>query len=181
MAQTTDVLPVKFFVAILFRLPEALVQGKHALISRWGKIDYDGHDYLFDVTDYYEPEMGSPLYRRIVSFEELMTPTLLVDMKIACNQVERMLAQNGARIINLDAGYIDHHKVVLASAKGAGHKIYLDHGIWADLACRFKGGVFQPFEWSFPDFRELRYQKDLSDIRTIYLEQLKDWRINNPQ
>jgi hypothetical protein len=83
---------------------------------------------------------------------------------------------NGKRVVNLDAGYLDHNKVILASAKEAGQKVYLDKGIYADLAGRYKNGKYQPFEWSFPDFKDGRYDQELCEIRAIYLRQFKMWR-----
>ena len=107
-----------------------------------------------------------------VPFENLAEPTMLVDMKLACNEIENQLAAGGKRSVNCDAGYLDHNKVVLASAKEAGQKIYLDKGIYADLAGRYKAGKYQPFEWSFPDFKDGRYDKELLEIRKKYMEQV---------
>ncbi len=167
---------MKYFAAILFRTPEALDAGKQAIIAAWGVLDFEGGDHHFDVTTYYEPEMGNPLYRRLVSFEALMPPTFLAKMKLCCNEIEDALARDGKRIVNLDAGYLDHNKVVLASAKGAGQKIYLDNGIYADFVGRYKSGRYQPFDWTFPDFRDGRYDQELLAIRRIYLEQMRTWR-----
>ena len=176
MAHTQAPFPLKYFVAILFHTPDALAQGKAALTATWGALDFEGADHVFDVTAYYAPEMGAPLFRRIVSFAALMPPTLLVDMKLRCNDLEDALAQAGKRIVNLDAGYLDHNKAVFASAKEAGQKIYLDRGIYADFIGRYQGGRYQPFDWTFPDFRDGRYDRELLAIRKIYLQQMQVWR-----
>ncbi len=176
MAPTQVPEPLKYFVAILFPTSEALAAGKQELSALWGAFDFEGQDHLFDMTDYYEPEMGAPLYRRLVAFEELMPPTALVEMKLRCNRIEESLANDGKRIVNLDAGYLDHNKVVLASAKGFGQKIYLDKGIYADFVGRYKHGRYQPFDWTFPDFKDGRYDKELLTIRQIYLQQMREWR-----
>ena len=176
MAQPDKPMPVKYFVAILFREPGSLSRAKEALTDRWGVIDFEGRDHLFDVTGYYEPEMGAPLYRRLLSFEQLHSPTLIVDMKLGCNAVESALADQGKRRVNIDAGYLDHNKFLLASAKEAGQKIYLDKGIYADLSGRYKGGKYRPFEWSFPDFKDGRYDEELIAIRSLYRQQLKKYR-----
>ena len=173
MASTLPPPAVKYFIAVLFKDAFALEQARPAFIRHWGPIDFEGTDHLFDVTDYYGPEMGTPLYRRLLSFENLAEPGLLVDMKLACNQIEDQLAVGGKRTVNCDAGYLDHNKVVLASAKEAGQKIYLDKGIYADLAGRYKAGKYQPFEWSFPDFKDGRYDRELLEIRSKYKEQMR--------
>jgi hypothetical protein len=176
MAQPENPMPVKYFVAVLFRDERDLSRAKEALTARWGSIDFEGRDHLFDITDYYEPEMGAPLYRRLLSFEHLYAPALLVEMKLGCNEMESALADEGKRRVNIDAGYLDHNKFLLASAKEAGQKIYLDRGIYADLSGRYKGGKYRPFEWSFPDFKDGRYDEDLLAIRDLYRQQLKKYR-----
>ena len=50
----------------LFGLPE--------VISPW---------LMFERTRYYEKEMGWPLYRRFVTFKELISPEELVDKKLS--------------------------------------------------------------------------------------------------
>ncbi|MBN1603335.1 MAG: DUF4416 family protein [Chitinispirillaceae bacterium] len=176
MAEPLPPFPVKFFIAALYCDSDALERAKTLLIAEWGRIDYFGQDRVFDVTGYYDEEMGSPQIRQIMTFETLQEPTLLVPMKIRCNELEKKCISEGKRVVNLDAGYLDHNKVILASAKEAGQKVYLDNGIYADLAGRYKSGKYQPFEWSFPDFKDGRYDQELCQIRSIYLRQLKEWR-----
>jgi len=165
---------VKYFIAVLYKDVSAFARARELFVAQWGTIDFEGADHVFDVTEYYEPEMGTPLIRRIVSFEKIADPTLLVPMKLACNTIETETCIDGKRTVNCDAGYLDHNKVLLASAKEAGQKIYLDKGICADLARRYKAGKYQPFEWSFPDFKDGRYDEELLAIRRLYLDQLKN-------
>ncbi len=173
MAKPKPPTPVKYFVAVLYGNDDFYRKALSELKDLWGNIDFEGAEHLFDVTEYYNPEMGSPLFRRIIAFEKLFLPTLIVDMKIECNRIEDALALNEKRTVNLDPGYLDHNKYLLASAKDAGQKIYLDKGIYADLAGRFKAGKYRPFEWSFPDFRDGRYDDELLAIRKIYMAQLR--------
>lgn len=176
MASPQPPVPVKIFVAVLYKEQTALEPARRLFTEHWGPIDFEGSDRLFNTTDYYEPEMGSPLYRKIVSFERLALPTVLVDMKLSCNAIEDRLRAGGGRTVNCDCGYLDHNKVVLASAKEAGQKIYIDKGIYADLSGRYKDGKYRPFEWSFPDFKDGRYDADLAIIRSVYLEKLRKQR-----
>lgn len=179
MATTLPPFPVKYFIAALFSDKEKFEAAEKSVEKLWGKIDFKGEDHLFDVTDYYLSEMGSPIYRRLISLEILREPGFIVEMKLKCNELELSLpGASGKRVVNLDAGFLDHNKVVLASAKEAGQKIYLDKGIYADLAGRYKSGHFQPFEWSFPDFKDFRYDKELLTIRKRYLVQLRERKSN---
>jgi len=176
MAYPSNPWPVKLFIAALYKEPAALDQARNIFINTWGPIDFEGVDRPFDATDYYEPEMGKPLVRRILSFERLASPSVLVDMKLSCNAIEEGLRENGSRTVNCDCGYLDHNKIVLASAKEAGQKIYVDKGIYADLSGRYKNGKYRPFEWSFPDFKDGRYDPDLARMRSEYLIRLKRYR-----
>jgi hypothetical protein len=176
MAAPQPPLPVKYFIALLFREAHYLDKARVFFIERWGEIDYEGVDHLFDVTDYYDDEMGTPLVRRLISFKNIAEPALLVAMKLECNVIEETMSAYGKRTVNCDAGYLDHNKVVLASAKEAGQKIYLDKGIYADLAGRYKEGAYRAFEWSFPDFKDGRYAEELIAMRSLYLLQMKTLR-----
>ena len=176
MAHPEPPLPVKYIVAVLFRSGERFDLARKELAGRWGSIDFEGVDHHFDVTGYYASELGAPLYRRLLAFERLYSPALIVDMKLGCNAIEDALAVDGKRIVNLDPGYLDHNKYLLASAKEAGQKVYLDKGIYADLSGRYKAGRYRPFEWSFPDFRDGRYDEELLAIRRLYMRQVRVWR-----
>jgi len=126
------------------------------------------------LTDYYESEMGANLFRRLVAFESLRSPEALVEAKLACNRIENALAGPRGRRVNLDIGYLDHNKVVLASAKAAGQKIYLANGIYADLVARYAQDAISPFAWTFPDFKDGRYDAELAELRALYLRQRKE-------
>jgi len=171
MADTKGVAPVKYFVAVLYRDKERFDDAMRCLVERWGAADIIGPAREFDVTGYYQPEMGAPLFRVLASFEKLYDPMVIVEMKLECNEIERRLSVDDRRTVNLDAGYLDHNKVLLASAKEAGQKVYLGKGIYADLSGRYKEGRYRPFEWSFPDFRDGRYDGELLKMRSAYMKQ----------
>lgn len=187
MAACVDPPPVKYFMALLKskKMPSQILD---VLEHSWGPIEYQSQDYPFDQTDYYQEEMGSDLQRQIISFATLRSPEELAAAKVTCIELETTLSysplhsegatgqQSPKRTANLDIGYLDHNKIVLASVKGLGQKIYLSQGIYADLVARYGHGRYQPFEWTFPDFKDGRYDADLARIRQRYLEQLKEIR-----
>lgn len=173
MAEISLPSPVKLIIAVLWSNGVIREQILAELQTFWGIADYQGADHLFDVTDYYEPEMGSSLYRRLISFENLVQPDSLAGLKLKTNEIELRHVSSTGRLANLDIGYLDHNKLVLASAKAAGQKIYIGQGMYADLIARFGHGNYQPFEWTFIDFKDGRYNKELNQIRDIYLSQLK--------
>jgi len=173
--------PVKLIVAVLWGKAGARDAATQRMQALWGAVDFTGPDRLFDVTEYYRAEMGSPLLRRLLSFRGLVPPEILREAKLLTNAIEEELEPASARKVNLDIGYLDHSKIVLGSAKYAGQKIHLGDGIWADLVGRYKQGRYQPFEWTFPDFRDGRYDEDLDAIRRIYLAQLRSRRKAPPE
>lgn len=173
MADPAEVELVKVFVAILWRDEESLALAKQRLTQEWGSIDYEGPDHPFDTTHFYDEEMGAGLHRRIVSHGDLVSPGFLSTAKHTCNRIEDELRVEGGRRVNLDIGYLDHNKIVLASMKAAGQKIYLADGVYADLTARFSHGRYQPFEWTFPDLRDGRYDEEWRTIRDFYKQQRK--------
>ncbi|MFO0901820.1 MAG: DUF4416 family protein [Pirellulales bacterium] len=181
MAPPQSVAPVKLLVALLWGDAESRDEACRRLELLWGPIDVCGEDRPFDATDYYESEMGAGLRRRLVAFERLVSPESLADAKWACNVLEDELATGGRRRVNLDIGYLDLSKVVLASVKYAGQKIAIGRGIYADLVGRYARGRYQPFEWTFPDFRDGRYDEDLGRIRLRYREQLRSAPVPCPE
>ncbi|MBN2001417.1 DUF4416 family protein [candidate division KSB1 bacterium] len=165
--------PVKFVMAILYSDNVLLETAAGLLLQHFGPIDYKSPAQPFDITDYYVPEMGQPIFRCFFSFTKLINPGTLAEIKINCNTLEDQLAVDGKRKINLDPGYMDYDKYVLASAKYNAHKIYLDKGIYADLTLRYRKGQFIPSAWCFPDFRSGAYDAIFLHIRAKYKGQLR--------
>jgi hypothetical protein len=164
--------PVKYFIALLWGDTTILPQVEAELERHWGPIDFHGPDHPFGNT-YYDTEIGSNLQRRLVTFAPLRSPEELASAKLRCNEIETHLAGPAGRRVNLDVGYLDHNKIVFASAKGLGQKIYLGQGIYADLVARYGQGRYLPFEWTFPDFKDGRYDAELAEIRQRYLQQVR--------
>ena len=165
---------VKFFIAILYSHKRRMEKAFKCLQEKYGKIDYQSQRFDFSMTDYYQPEMGRPIYRIFVSFKTLIRPDEIALIKIETNEIEENLAILKKRKVNLDAGYMDYDKVVLASAKYNGQKIYLDRGIWADLTLHYEKGGFDPYPWSFPDFKTGMYNEVFLEIRQKFKKQRKE-------
>lgn len=127
----------------------------------------------FDYTDYYNEEFGSPLKRQFISFKKLINPDELAGIKVATNRLEKKLSHNSSRIINIDPGYLDMAKLVLATTKDYKHRIYLSKGIYAEVTLRYENKTFQPWEWSYPDYRTAQYLAIFNQIRQIYSSQIR--------
>ncbi len=160
--------PVKMFVAVLYSDEVLLEKSLKILEDEYGPMDYRSRPMPFQVTSYYVDEMGETIQRIFLSFEKLIDPGRLAEIKIRTNQIEDELAVEGRRRINLDCGYMDVCKVILASAKYNGQKIYLGRGIYGDPTLHYEKGHFTAYSWSFPDFKTGQYERIFLRIRELY-------------
>ena len=177
MGEIREPEPVKPFCALLAGQERWLDWGVERMEERFGARELASDDWPFRFTDYYEAEMGPDLLRRIVSFDDLIDPGEIVEWKLATNEIERDLADKledaPARPVNLDPGYVAGGKMVLATTKNYTHRIYLREGIYAEVTLRWRGGRFEPWEWTFPDYRTERYREFFGRVRRRYMEQLR--------
>jgi len=170
MAEISDVMPVKLFIGIIFKDEEIKI--KNEVENIYGKIDYMSPIFPFEFTDYYKGEMGNNLLRRFYSFETLIVPDMIVDIKLMTNELEKKFLEENKRKVNLDPGYMDYHKIVLPSAKFGGQKVYLGKGIYGDITLWYEKGKFKPFPWTFLDFKSGLYDKVFLEMRTKYKRQI---------
>ena len=173
MAYTASVTPVKLFVVTLHAPEASLEDAAMEMTKHWGPTDLVSNDFSFHATDYYNQEMGTGLKRRFYSFEKLIPPEVIAEAKIFTNELENRFRKNDHRAINLDPGYLDFYKVVLASAKFGGQKIHLRDGIYADMTLVMFKGKWESFAWGFPDFKSGAYDSVLSAIRDLYKAQAR--------
>jgi hypothetical protein len=165
--------PVMLLSGILYVRDKHLDRALRLLEARFGPVNYRSEAFAFTVTDYYVKEMGGPIQRIFVSFERLVDPSALPEIKLETMALESSTALPAGRSVNLDPGYMDFNKVVLASVKYNGQKIYLGRGIYADPTLYYEKGKFRSYPWSFPDFRERAYEAVFLKIRERYKAALK--------
>lgn len=138
--------------------------GPAARISPW---------LLFDRTRYYAREMGWPLHRRFITFERLIRPDEIADIKLGTNVLEMKHLEDGRRRINIDPGYISLERLVLATGKNYTHRIYLSNGIYADLTLVFHRGSFRPLDWTYKDYSDPAAIEFFNSERERYKRQLR--------
>lgn len=174
MGTLIERLPVKAIIGVLIAEPPILPKAYQQLTDQFGPIDYTSELLPFTSTTYYEAEMGKGLQRQFISFEKLIDAGTLADKKLFTNQVEEAFVEKDTlqRRVNLDVGYICMAKLVLASTKDHAHRIYLRDSIYAEITLRFYHKTFQPWEWTYPDYRSPTYIAIFNHIRAIYREQL---------
>ena len=158
----------KYFFGII-RQPDVASSRVERLLAReFGAIDTCSGVYPFDKTDYYMAEMGKGLVREFFSLSSPDSPGSLPDYKLRCARIEEQWKDNGNRVINIDPGYMDFYKIVLASFKEGGQKIYMSDGVYADMTLYYKKGEWHAFPWTFPDFALGVYDQYFIKLREAY-------------
>lgn len=167
---------VKLFVGVLTSIPEVLPQARARLSALYGPVDLVSEQIPFDKTTYYDAEMGSPLFRSFLAFSGMVGPAEIAEIKVETNAIEAEMASRFTSVprpVNLDPGYLELSKIVLASTKNFYHRIYLSMGIFAEVTMHFEAGQWKSFPWTFPDFQSGRYSAFFTSLRSHYRQQLK--------
>lgn len=164
---------VKLLVSVFSPEERLLEEVMRELQAMCGAVDWMSTPLFFDRTRYYEKEMGWPLHRRFLSFEKLIRPESLVEIKLETNELEKRYLQEGKRRVNIDPGYIALERLVLATGKNYTHRIYLSKGIYADLTLVFHQGSFQTLAWTYRDYGDPVIIGYFNEVREHYKSQLR--------
>lgn len=170
MGQTRSPKPVKLFAGLLSGDPDLLLRARQLLTRSFGPVDLEAGPWPFTQTDYYEPEMGCDLQRRFVSFVTLIPPGQLADIKHETNLIEEQIADqcllaDVSRPVNIDPGYVDLSKLVLGTTKDGSHRIYIGHGMYAEVTLQYADGGWKTLPWTYPDYREEAYHAFFVQLR----------------
>ena len=162
----------KAFMSILSsRWDEFWPELAEELKPRFGEIDFETEIFPFTQTKYYDKELGSPIYRKILTFSDLIGQDDLAGLKVFTNELENSHAVGENRMFNLDPGMVTLERLVLATGKNFIHRIYLSQGIWADLTLIFHKGDWMTLPWTFPDYAQDSMKDILTGIRARYKDQ----------
>jgi hypothetical protein len=168
--------PSQLVVASFSRHPRALDWAQGRLREAYGPVGRVSPDFNFHHTQYYAKTMGAGLKKRFVVFEQLQSPDLLPAAKNHCIGVEKELALSGnfpeERPLNLDPGLLQLGKFLLATTKDQAHRIYLADGIYAEVTLRFVGGCFEPWPWTYANYREPAVLDFFTKVRNDFYERL---------
>jgi len=178
MGRIRKVLPVKLISGIITADTANFDIAQKVLSKKFGAIDYKSPIFDFNLTDYYQDEMGTGLKRLFFSFSSLIEPSKLAKFKLYTNKIEKKFSKNNRRLINIDPGYITASKLILATTKDYCHRIYLNDAIFAEVTLYFINKSFRPREWTYPDYKTKGYIETFNHIREIYLRQIKE--LKNP-
>jgi uncharacterized protein DUF4416 len=183
MGAIRNLTPVQLFIGILVCDAKFISEIETRLAAAYGPIDHRSAIIPFTFTSYYTREMGQSIDRLFLSFERLIEPDQLPEIKRQTNGIEQEIAQLQnfvRRPVNLDPGYLEQAKVILASTKNFYHRIYLGKGIFGEVTMHFKNNAYEFFSWTYPDYQSQPYQKFFLELRQIYRAKLRTMCINNP-
>ena len=143
---------------------------ENILRKYFGNIILRSEIFEFTETSYYNDEMGKPIFRVYYAFDHLIDMDRIVECKILGNWIENeyFLYDNGKRAVNIDPGYLNLAKVVLATTKNFQHRIYLRNGIYSEVTLRWRRGSFSEWEWTYKDYKREESIRFFNELRNLY-------------
>jgi hypothetical protein len=178
MAQPRPHVPVLLVTAAFSRHAEVLTTARTQLETLFGPVHLASPPFVFDQTSYYEASMGPNLRKQFLAFRDLVAPERLPDIKRQTNALEDEWAAAGtypeARPLNLDPGLLELGKFLLATTKDQAHRVYLRDGIFAEVTLRYHAGAFEPWPWTYADYRQPCVHDFLQQARDYYRQCLRE-------
>ncbi|MBD3286062.1 DUF4416 family protein [candidate division WOR-3 bacterium] len=147
---------------------------EQTLSDHFGQVALRSEVMPFDWTDYYNAEMGEGILRRWVVFSKPINLLQSWELKLKTCEIEDGLKQDGKRTVNIDPGLVRLDGLWLFSTKPAGHRTYLDEGIWIELTVRFLKERCDELPWTYPDHRDPGVQLFMLKARELLKKQLSD-------
>ena len=172
----------KPFIGMIFRQDFPLREVEEALALRFGPVDSQSPLLPFTFTQYHDREVGSPLWRKFMAFEDLIRREDLITIKRIAIELERSFPTGDdvfpCRTTNLDPGYFTLRQLVLTTTKGRADRLFFGDGIYADLHLLYHSGRLQPLDRSYPDYRGPAVLTFFSHARARFHLQLKSGSIS---
>jgi hypothetical protein len=168
--------PAKLVAGVIFAREIFLEKSEEELKNLFGAVDMKSQVFPFDLTNYYEEQMGTNLKRIFLSFAELVPPESLSEMKTRTNALEEKIRRDSGenfRVVNIDPGILTASSLIMATTKDFSHRIPLAGGIYAHLEFLFAKDSIRVLDWTYPDFKREGCRKFFLETRRIYLAQLK--------
>ena len=175
MGAVLDFEKEKLIVGVIYNDMDIYRRAIDMLTEAFGEIEDESEHFSFseEFSDYYDEELGGRGMRVIFSFRDTVEPDRQAEIKKATNEMERILSEDGRRLINLDPGFINHGRLMLATTKAAGFRIPLADGIYTELTLFWARGAWHKLPWSYRDYQSERVQKFITSVRSKYLKQRK--------
>ena len=177
MGIANPVFPVLRFAGLLAADTRQLEAAHRELTDCFGTIDAMSDPIPFTFTSYYQDEMGQGLVRQWVRFRTLFAPEQLIRSKHQTNTAELALARQfphgPRRPVNIDPGYLNCAKVILASTKDHSHRVYLGDGIYGEVTLHWSKTGWTPWPWTYADYQTTAALNFLTQAREAYFNLLQ--------
>lgn len=166
--------PVKLIISLILKDKALFARIADELSETYGRIDFMSTFIPFTFTEYYQKEMGDDLKRRFLTFERLMEPDRLPEVKQWTDELEsKQKDGDGNRKVNCDPGYMSLEHLILATNKKYSHRPYLRDGVYADLTLIYRKKSFQSLEWTYPDYGSAEIIEIMNRLRERYKLQMR--------
>ena len=151
--------PPAFLIFAIFSKHDSLLEEiVQELQDKFGPLPLRSEKFPFDQTAYYARQMGNGIQKQFLAGSTFFDIGTLAEVKRATNLIEEKVAQSGRfdveRPINIDPGYVDLGKLILASTKDHAHRVYLNDGIFAEVTLWIKDSAWQFWPWTYPDYKQ---------------------------
>jgi hypothetical protein len=187
----------KLVAALMAPDRQLIEKALSVLEPAYGPVELSSAVFPFTYSDYYTKEMGEGLLKMFCSFRRLIEPDEIVSLKFAAIECERSFLREttressaeilgqyppqktasagpGGRAVNIDPGYLDRTKLVLATTKDCSHRICIGQGIYGDVEMIYKSASFVCLEWTYPDYRAALAIEFFNKVRSVYLADLRE-------
>jgi len=159
-------IPARPFVSAVFDDPDAYLTVKKDLAREFGPIDYETPSFSSKgLTSLYGGAARSRI--RFLSFERMVGLDELVDMRKKTLGIEVKRQEKGRPLIELDPGYVSEYTVVRTALEEDFHRIYLFHGIFAEILYYQDKGLYQPLSHTPTFFRQKDVITMFNDLNVI--------------
>ena len=157
----------KLIIGVIYNDANVLNEVTDLLVEKFGEIEDKSEEYSFsdDFSTYYDEELGGKGTRIIYSFKETVDPEYQAEIKEFTNEIEKLFN----RRINLDPGFINSGRLLLATTKQIGFRIPLKRGIYTELTLYWARGKWQKLPWTYRDYQSEKVQKFITMVRKKHL------------
>ena len=171
MGKTYEFEKEKMIIGVIYHDMDIYNKAIEILEQEFGPIERQSERFSFskEYSTYYDGELGGEGERVILSFKETVDASRQAKIKTFTNDLEMRFSVDGRRLINLDPGFINHGRVMLATTKSTGFRIPIADGIYTELTLFYARGRWNKFPWTYRDYQSERVQSFLTEVRHDYL------------
>lgn len=169
---------VKIFLGVRYNWKDLdISEVTKILESRWGKMDFQSDP--LPVVCLKDDAWNTPdqLMKVFFTFEYLVDPNNISDIKITALDVEE---KNYSQYIKIDVGYVSLKKIILAKHKETPYNVPLQKGIYGEVLGLFKDKNWSMMPWSDQNYRAFEYTSVFDAIRAKLWQQQQQQSFNSP-